>query len=335
MRAYEYHAVETSPDWLMYTETDRLFSVANTPDGPVTGAALLVPAFGVSVANLFIPAFSLSSTGVRTLRFDGRYNFGVSNGDIMYHSLAVALEDARIAARKLIETSGSDKFVVVGMSIASVVALKIASEYPNSRAALFVPAVDIARMVNLAAKRPGAVERYRRRDPEMDKVVNVFGHFVRGQVFADDMDSSGFGSVEEVIALAKQVRGRADLFLAEKDEFAVPEHDRMLIDALAAEKRITTLKGVGHDFGRSPVALKAGFNGLIRLAQEHFDIPVDQRATALPPEASFVAAAKADRAVIQAFLDKGAPVSPVPVATELEKVAIGSISEEPAMGLIG
>jgi pimeloyl-ACP methyl ester carboxylesterase len=284
---------------MKHSDGSRVLSVLNTPVGKARGAVLFIPAFGMNMHNLLVPAFAVASAGFAAMRFDNRNNKGGSEGEILDFKLSLLLEDARLAAEKLTKRMGSDDLVIVSMSIAAPVALMLAKEYPRARLVMFVPTADLCSTIDAAAETPGSMARYRQGDPSAPEIVKVLGHAVRlRQVFQDFRDM-GLATTEEVLEIARSVRGRADLIMADRDSLCPPDVNVRLVEALAANTIV--LPGVGHNLGRSPLAVKIAFDHLMRVTQAHFGIPETERAGGLPPDSMIVAAAKRNREALESI----------------------------------
>ena len=296
-------AISSKCEWWVRNGSHRLLAVTNAPSGDAHGPVLFVPPFGMSIHALCMPALYAVSGGLTALRFDGRNNAGASEGEIIDYRLGVLLEDARFAAARLAEGTGRDDFIIVGKSMSSAVSLMLARDYPRSRALLYVPIVDIGWGVEQASGDHGGMAAYRRRDPQARRLQRIFGHDVRAQEFHDDLVATGLGTAEAVLEIARSVRGRADLVVAEHDQYARPELSRRLVEALDAEQRTLVLEGVSHDFGRSPVASKRGCAHLVTVANEHFRVPPEQRLHGPVTTATLVACAEAERVGMARYLE--------------------------------
>ncbi|MDB5669515.1 MAG: hypothetical protein JWO25_474 [Alphaproteobacteria bacterium] len=83
----------------------------------------------------------------------------------------------------------------------------------------------------------------------------------------------GLATAEEMVAVARLVRGRADLVLAENDEYSSPGLKQRLIDALDASDRTLVLEQTRHNVGNSPLAVRRSFARLVEIAQSHSECP--------------------------------------------------------------
>jgi pimeloyl-ACP methyl ester carboxylesterase len=288
--------------WWTRADGQRLFSVVNTPADEVFGSALLLPAFGRSSHNHFAAAFHLARAGFRTLRIDGRNNVGASDGEIVDYKLGVLLEDARFAAARLADMTGSDDFLIFGASLSTPVALMLARDYPRAQLVLLVPVVDVCETIDLAAKAPGASEAYRRREPDLPALRKIFDHDVRAQAFVDDLVALGLDSVDQVLKVARSARGRTELILGDADEFLAPAVRDRLVETVGAEESTLVLENVRHNLTGSPAAIRKGFSRLAEVALNHFRVPPSSRRDEVLDDAILVAAARIDRMGISDFL---------------------------------
>ena len=270
----------------------------NSPAGEIHGSALFLPPFGLNLHNMFAPAFYLVNAGFRTIRFDCRNNVGASPGEICDFRLGRLIEDARAAAARTTECFGSDDFLIVGTSISASAALLLARDYPRARIFLMVPIVDLGRVVNLLSNDPGAMDAYRRRDADVVRVRNIFGHDLNAQEFCDDLVSSGVATAAELLAAARSVRGRAGLVLAGNDEYCSTELQHRLVEALGAGDDTLLLEGSRHGFGASALAARRCFAHLVDFAEAHFNVPEAQRNAALPDDIATETAGRRDREAI-------------------------------------
>jgi pimeloyl-ACP methyl ester carboxylesterase len=298
----KYSPSSTTCTWWTGEEGHRLFTVVNTPAREAFGSVLLLPPFGLHLHNLFLPAALLAHAGFRAVRFDGRDNEGASEGQIIDYRLGTQLEDARSAAAQLVETFGRDDFLIFGLSVSASLALLLAREYPRARVFLLVPIIDLGGTVNRVAKDPGAMDSYRNRSPDAVEIRRVFSHELRAQPFCDDFLEIGIGTPDEMFAVARAVRGRADLVLAENDEYSSPELKQGLIDALGAEGHVLVLEQAGHNVGKSPTTLQRSFTRLVEAAQAHFAVPLAERRPP-PADSALVAAFKIEQQAIHGFFN--------------------------------
>ena len=287
--------------WWVRDETHRLFTVVNSPAGEPTGSALLLPPFGAHLHNMFAPAFCLNRADVRTVRFDNRNNLGASAGEIADYKFGVLLEDARFAAQRMVELFGSDDFFIFGTSMSAPAAIALALEYPKARVFLLVPIIDIGRVVNLVSGNRGAMDAYRRRSPDIPGTRTILGHDIHLQDFVDELVGTQMGTAEEVLAGARSLRGRIDIVVSEKDEYATPELQRRLLEAVGSSEDAIVLEGTGHDLSLAPEAAKRAFAHLVRSVQSHFGVPEAKRGDRVPQDATRAAAARFDRKVITDF----------------------------------
>jgi pimeloyl-ACP methyl ester carboxylesterase len=304
---FNYRPVNTECAWLKHPDGSRILTVVNTPVGKSHGAVLFIPAFGMSAHTLLIPAFSVASTGFSTMRFDARNNSGGSQGDILDYKPSLLLEDARLAADKLVKRFGTDDFVIVSMSLAAPVALMLAREYPRARLVMFVPTPDLCATIETASETPGCMAAYREGNRDAPEVVRVLGHDVRLRQVFEDVRDMGLDTIEAVLAIARSVRGRADLVMAEQDALSTPEANVALVEALDAAAQTVVLQRVGHNFGRSPLALRAAFDHLVKVTQAHFGVPEERRAGGVPPGPMIAAAGKKDSDSIESLLGASRP----------------------------
>ena len=109
----EFRPIHTEAAWWTNDQGERIFSVTTLRAKRNGRPVLLLPPFGMALANLIIPALAAANAGMHAVRFDGRNNAGVSEGEIRDFKLGVLLEAARLAARKAVEASVSEELFIV------------------------------------------------------------------------------------------------------------------------------------------------------------------------------------------------------------------------------
>lgn len=227
---------------------DDLTVLVDTPDAPPRATILMVPPFGISADNLFLPAYIMVANGFRVIRFDPRNHVGDSPGEIWGFLLSAFAADAR----RMIEWSTPD--IVLGFSLAAPPILRALGEAGSpAHAVLAAPVVSVRYTLNEVL----GIDYYAPENADMPQAILVLGEKIDGRLFRADTLDFHLHSHEETIADALRAAGTVSMIAGSEDPWVslgeVRELARRRDEELGGDRtRLRTVSVGTHQFNLNP-----------------------------------------------------------------------------------
>lgn len=227
------------------TRAGEIFVHRMLPPRPV-GEVVIVPPFGKSVHDLFVPAHYLCANGFVVTRFDPSNHVGRGSGDIRSFTLSGVERDLETVMDLDRERWPQ---VLVGMSLAAPIAWRAAkrSRRPVGVVSL-VGVVDVPDTVERVCGDSVAPYRAGAHAPEYQR---FFGYDVKAAPFVKDMDASGYGSFRDIAETVAALPGEVHFVVAKADEYVDFAKARAVVEGRTGRSKLTVLDGVGHEIGKS------------------------------------------------------------------------------------
>lgn len=122
----------------LHTRDGAISVIVDRPDLEEIGTAMLVPAYGLTAEDMFLPAHFMACNGIRVVRFDLRNHVGESSGEIYDFRLSSVVEDLRAVQ------GWAGRCGVVAVSLSARPAIRMARMSPPDWVLLVTPVIDVA-----------------------------------------------------------------------------------------------------------------------------------------------------------------------------------------------
>lgn len=227
-------------------EVAGLAAQFDQPSGAARGTVLLVPPFGVSADNLFMPAYVLAQNGFRAVRFDPRDHVGRSEG-VMY-DFTISSCAADVAA--LLDAVRPD--VVVGFSLAAPAVLRASAELASS-----IPVIMAAGVVNMryTLEKVLGIDYFTEPCPDH---VTVLGEDVNGARFIEDCRTFGSVGYSDTVAEGGKVTAPLTWVAGTEDPWVdFDEVSRFAAGRTAGRTTVVPVPVGTHQFNLNPTVALA------------------------------------------------------------------------------
>lgn len=225
------------------------------PAGPVHGRCVLVPAFGLSMLDLLVPAYSLLANGFEVVRFDPTHHVGVSDGGIAGFTLGGLTGD--LAA--VLDAHGDGRTSLVSISLSARAALRVLTRRSLFAAFFLSPVVNVRRTLREVCGED-LIALYQR--PEHPDRYTILGLEVGDGFCADCLDLD-LTDLDGTVADARAVTTPAVVVAGSADRWVDIGEVQKVVAALPSG-RVAPVAGATHQMFRSPVVLSAYLEVLLQ-----------------------------------------------------------------------
>ncbi|WP_159040246.1 alpha/beta fold hydrolase [Streptomyces virginiae] len=255
------HGSSLSATWLTNSDGESTFVIRGASlCAETVGTVVIIPPFGLSTSDLFIPSYVLQSNGFDVVRFDARNSVGRSSGEILDYTLGSLRRDAEQVLEWIPAPAGP--LILVSLSLSSPVAWKVAARNTAvSAVAAIVGVVDVPSTLLSAAGLD--VGDYRATDAH-EITRPVFGHEVKAHKFVTDMDAEGLDSFAGTRSAVLETKAAGLLLASEDDEYVAVETVSMLQMSDEERLKLRVMAGGSHELGRSPRAFQQAMREVAR-----------------------------------------------------------------------
>lgn len=247
--------VTTEPFQLTAADGRRIVGDIDTPDGPVAGRGIIMPAFGLTRLDLLAASYYLLANGFEVVRFDPTCHVGDSDGDIEDFRLSKFAKDIDTVLSRFADRDTS----VIGISLSSRPAFRVLAGHVLKSVFLLSPVVN-TRQTLMEVSGEDLVGKFI--DGTLPAVYSILGIGVK-RTFCQDCLDGGFSSLESALVDSAGMHTPTCLIVGSEDRWVAIDEVAQVAQAMS-QCRLVKLEGANHQMFRSPVIFQVYLTALLR-----------------------------------------------------------------------
>jgi len=248
---------------------------------PGSPLIIISPGYGETKKEYVTLAYYLASNGFHVLRYDHTNHVGESEGDIRDSTLSSMKQDLAAILDYATLTWPGSPVVMVATSLASRVALKVASQDRRITLLVLLTGVVDVQATLLAVHQEDYIGTYAQGTRR--GVVNMLGFNIAADRWLDDAIKEGYADLRTTIRDAEQTQTSVILFTAEQDAWVRMEAIKEVRAALRQHAvHWYLIPEALHRLHENPRKARAVFRHLVACCLEHL-YPLSPRGNVAEP----------------------------------------------------
>lgn len=232
----------------MADEGKKIFVISTEVENPKANI-IMVPPYGKAAHQNFLVGYYLKSNSLNVIRFDGVDSVGFSSGEIINYRMSRLERDLDVVATE-VKRNSDLPLICLSMSLSFPVSLKYACKNNIfSKVLAVVGVINTEKTLERVTER--SLDEWRRKEPNAEKTIEVFGHKVNAQQYLDDMWENGYDNIDASIQLANKLRSELKMIVAAEDEYVKLEEFNIFKESLDKKIEYVVIDGVSHEMGKS------------------------------------------------------------------------------------
>jgi acyl transferase len=269
-----------SSGYIAKNDSSQIFYLALEQRTEPRANVILIPPYGTSVHDSFLLTYYLYANNFNIYRFDPTNHVGMSSGSIKNYKLSQVENDLETVFN-FFKARINKPLVLVAPSLSAPVAWKFSSYTPEiSSVVSLVGVVDVSDTVEKAGK--FSMKPYRDEHLIGEEYQEIFGYNVLAYQFINDIDSKGYGSLQDTIKNISLINTPLYMIVSENDEYVDLKKAKKCFEFCKPNSEFIVIEKASHELAKSMVATKKAASKLTFFCYKASGININEDDIVIP-----------------------------------------------------